>query len=195
MLQGQKRKRIPQSIFWSIQISCWWRVGIYKFGNQKLNLVRSGLTIRNQFYCQKYMIHKTGLSNIIGNTDFRRYTFHNDRKNQREQGRKKCRRRYSRRSISTETGCKFFFYINFDSCGFYVEPWYGNKYHNHHFPINKASSAINKEQLQTEDNELISYMTGEQAADAQIQNFLFNKTGKFVERSTIRHITKFQKAW
>ena len=139
------------------------------------------------------MIHKTGVSNIIGNTDFRRYTLHNDRKNQREHGRKKCRRRYSGRSITTETRCKFFFYINFDLYGFYVEPGYGNRYHSHHFPINKASSTSNKDQLQTEDNELISNMAGGQAPDAQIQNVLFNKTGKLVERSTIRHITKFQK--
>ena len=74
-----------------------------------------------------------------------------------------------------------------------MEPGYGNKYHSHYFPINKVSSAINKDQLQTEDNEQISNMAGGQAPDTQIQNVLFNKTGKFVERSTIWHITKFQK--
>ncbi len=36
-------------------------------------------------------------------------------------------------------------------------------------------------------------MADGQAPDAQIQNVLFNKTGKLVPRSTIRHITKYQK--
>ena len=44
-----------------------------------------------------------------------------------------------------------------------------------------------------EDNELINDMADGQAPDAQIQNVLFNKTGKLVARSTIRNITKFQK--
>ena len=95
--------------------------------------------------------------------------------------------------MSTQTRCRFFFYINFDSYGFYVEPGYGNRFHSHHFPMNHASSSSSKNQLQTEDNELISNMAGGQAPDATIQNVLFNKTGKLVNRSTIRHITKFQK--
>ena len=77
--------------------------------NQKLCLKRSGLSIRNRFSCQKYMIHKGGIRDLIGNKDFRRYTFRNDRKNQREKGRQKCRRGYSGRSITTQTRCKFFF--------------------------------------------------------------------------------------
>ena len=36
-------------------------------------------------------------------------------------------------------------------------------------------------------------MADGQAPDTQIQNVLFNKTGKLVARSTIRNITKIQK--
>ena len=162
-------------------------------GNQKLCLKRSGLSIRNRFSCQKYMIHKGGIRDLIGNREFRRYTFRNDRKNQREKGRQKCRRGYSGRSITSQTRCKFFFYINFDDYGFYIEPGYGNKYHSHHSPLNKASGVSGKDGLEVEDNELISDMADGQAPDAQIQNVLFNKTGKLVARSTIRNITKIQK--
>ena len=82
---------------------------IVQNGNQKLCLKSSGLSIRNRFSCQKYMIHRGGVKDLIGNKDFRRYTFRNDRKNQRELGRKKCRRSYSGRSITSQTRCKFFF--------------------------------------------------------------------------------------
>ena len=166
---------------------------IVQNGNQKLCLKNSGLTIRNRFSCQKYMIHKGGVRDLIGNKDFRRYTYRNDRKNQRELGRKKCRRSYSGRSLTSQTRCKFFFYINFDSYGFYVEPGYGNKFHSHHFPLNKAKGISNKGDLDSEESELISDMADGQAPDAQIQNVLFNKTGKLVARSTIRHITKYHK--
>ena len=137
------------------------------------------------------MIHKGAVRDLIGNRDFRRYTFRNDRKKQRELGRKKCRRSYSGRSITSLTRCKFFFCINFDNYGFYVEPGYGNKYHSHHFPLNKAKGMNKKSDLETEENELISDMVDGQDPDAQIQNVLFNKTGKLVPRSTTRHITKF----
>ena len=100
---------------------------------------------------------------------------------------------YSGRSITTQTRCNFFFYINFDNYGFYIEPGYGNKYHSHHFPLNKASGVCGKDDLQVEENELINDMADGQAPDAQIQNVLFNKTGKLVARSTICNITKFQK--
>ena len=117
---------------------------IMKNGNQKLCLKSSGLSIRDRFSCQKYMIHKGGVRDLIGNKDFRKYTFRNDRKNQRELGWKKCRRSYSGRSITSQTRCKFFFYINFDNYGFYVEPGYDNKYHSHHFPLNKNKGKIGR---------------------------------------------------
>ena len=162
-------------------------------GNQKLCLKKTGLSIRNCFSCQKYMIHKGGIRDIIGNEDFRKYAFHNDCKNQREKGRKKCQRGYSGRSTTTQTRCKIFFYINFDDHGFYIEPGYGNKYHSHHFPINNATGVSSKDNLKVQKNELINDMADGQAPDAQIQNVLFNKTGKLVARSTICNITKFRK--
>ena len=36
-------------------------------------------------------------------------------------------------------------------------------------------------------------MAGGQAQDAQIQNIVFNKTGKLIPRYTIRQITKYKK--
>ena len=45
---------------------------IVQNGNQKLCLKRSGLSIRNRFSCQKYMIHKGTVRDLIGNQDFRR---------------------------------------------------------------------------------------------------------------------------
>ena len=77
-------------------------------GNQKLCLKSSGLTIRNRFSCQKYMIHKGKMRDIIGNDEFRKYTYRNDRRNQREKVRTKCRRVYSGRSITPQTRCNFF---------------------------------------------------------------------------------------
>ncbi len=47
-------------------------------GNQKSSLKKSGLSIRNRYSCQKYMIHKGGIRDIVGNKDFRKYTFRND---------------------------------------------------------------------------------------------------------------------
>ena len=77
-------------------------------GNQKLYLKSSGLSIRNRFSCQKYMIHKGQMRDIIGNDEFRKYTYRNDRRNQREKGRTKCQRCYSGRSITPQTRCNFF---------------------------------------------------------------------------------------
>ena len=72
-----------------------------------------------------------------------------------------------------------------------MEPGYWNKHHSHHFPFNKAQGTSKKGELDSEDSELINDMADGQAPDAQIQNVLFNKTGKLVLKSTIRHITKF----
>ena len=83
---------------------------IVQNGNRKQCLKSSGLSIRNRFSCQKYMIHKGGVRDLIGNKDFRRYTFRNDCKNQQELGRKKCRRSYSGGSITSQTRCTFFLY-------------------------------------------------------------------------------------
>ena len=62
---------------------------IVQNGNQKFHLKKSGLLIRNRFSCQRYVTYKKVQRNITGDSNFRKYTLHNDRKNQREQGRKK----------------------------------------------------------------------------------------------------------
>ena len=36
------------------------------------------------------------------------------------------------------TRCKFFFCINFDTYGFYVEPGLGSRDHTHHHPMNRT---------------------------------------------------------
>ena len=158
---------------------------IIQNGNQKFDLKRNGLIIRSRFSCQRYLVHKGFARNITGNHEFRRYTFHNDRKNQRTLGRKKSRRSYSARSTTKETRCKFFFYINFDEYGFYVVPGLGTKHHCHHSPINKAVGSTHQDELQDNEQSLIKDMADGQAADAQIQNIVFNKTGKLVPRHTI----------
>ena len=92
-------------------------------GNQKFLYKTSGLVIRNRFSCQRYTLYKGSTTReISGSRDYRNYTLHNDRLNQRDQGRKKCRRSYSSKSVTKENRCKFFFYLNFDKHGFYVEP-------------------------------------------------------------------------
>ena len=83
--------------------------------------------------------------------------------------------------------------MNFDNYGFYIETGYGNRYHSHHFPLNLSPGVSAKDDLQIEENELINEMTDGQAPNEQIPNVLFNITGKFVPRSTIWHITKFQR--
>jgi len=128
---------------------------IVQNGNQKFHLKKSGLLIRNRFSCQRYVTYKKSQRNITGDSNFRKYTLHNDRKNQREQGRKKIRRGYSSRSITKETRCKFFFYINFDEYGFFVEPGIGNRYHTHHSPMNKLIGETSKDELEEDDQDFM----------------------------------------
>ena len=66
-------------------------------GNQKFNLKRTGLQIRSRFSCQRYTLYKGSSKDITGSREYRRYTLHNDRNNQRSKGRSKCRRGYSTR--------------------------------------------------------------------------------------------------
>ena len=163
-------------------------------GNQKFNLKRTGLQIRSRFSCQRYTLYKGSKKDITGNREYRRYTLHNDRKNQRSKGRSKCRRGYSARSRENETRCKFFFYIDFDTYGFYVEPGLGNKDHTHHHPINRNFGELeSKKDIQDDDAEFIKDMADGQAQDSQIQNIVFKKTGKLIPTSTIRQITHYQK--
>ena len=166
---------------------------IVQNGNQKSDLKRTGLKIRNRICCLRYCVYKGNKKDITGNYEFRRYTLHNDRKNQRSQGRKKCRRSYSSKSISKDCRCKYFFYIDFDKDGFYVEPGLGNRNHSNHSQLNKHSNGKNKHSIDDNDHSLIGDMADGQAQDSQIQNVIFNKTGKLIPRYTIRQITKFKK--
>ena len=84
---------------------------IVQNGNQKIDLKRNGLKIRNRFSCQRYSVYKGTKKDITGNREYRRYTLHNDRKNQRTEGRKKCRRSYSSKSVTKDCRCKFFFIL------------------------------------------------------------------------------------
>ena len=106
---------------------------------------------------------------------------------------KKCRRSYSSRSSTKATRCKFFFYIDFDEYGFYVVPGLGTRYHTHHSPLNKAAGETTQAEIEVDEHDLITDMADGQAPDAQIQNTVFNKTGKLIPRHTIRQITKYTK--
>ena len=117
----------------------------------------------------------------------------NDRKNQRSQGWKKCRRSYFLKSIHKECRYIFFFYIDYDDYGFYVEPGIGNRNHTHHSPLNQHSQEKSKSGIDNDDENFINDMADGQAKDAQIQNIVFNKTGKLIPRYTIRQITKYKK--
>ena len=154
---------------------------IIQNGNQKFDFKRNGLIVRSRLSCQRYLVHKGFARNITGNHEFCRYTFHNNQKNQRTLGRKKSRRSYSARSTTKATRCNFF-YINFDEYGFYVVPGLGTRYHCHHSPINKAVGSTHQDKLEDNEQSLIKDMADGQAADAQIQNIVFNKTGKLVPR-------------
>ena len=88
---------------------------------------------------------------------------------------------------------QFFFYIDFDDYGFYVVPGLGTRDHSHHSPLNKATGETMQDELEENEHGLIKDMAEGQAPDAQIQNTVFNKTGKLVPRYTIRQITKYNK--
>jgi len=125
-------------------------------GNQKFNLKRTGLQIKSRFSCQRYTLYKGSTKDTTGNREYRRYTLHNDRKNQRSKGRSKYRRGYSTRSREKETRCKFFFYINFDTYGFYIEPGLGNEEHTHHHPINRNVGELDsKKDIQDANHQVL----------------------------------------
>ena len=56
--------------------------------------------------------------------------------------------------------------------------------------MNRPSQNKGKDEIEKEEHTLISDMAEGQSQDSQIQNVLFNKTGKLISRSTIRQITK-----
>ena len=59
--------------------------------------------------------------------------------------------------------------------------------------MNRPSQNKTQNGIEQEEHTLISDMTEGQSQDSQIQNVLFNKTGKLISRSTIRQITKIHK--
>ena len=56
---------------------------IVQNGNQKFDLKRTGLIVRNRFSCQRYMTYKKTKRDITGDREYQKYTLHNDRENQR----------------------------------------------------------------------------------------------------------------
>ena len=95
---------------------------------------------------------------VIGNREYRRYTLHNDWKNQRSQGRKKCRRSYSSKSVTKDCRCKLFFNVDYDEHGFFVEPGIGKRNHTHHPPLNINFLEKRKDQIDDNDKSLIDDM-------------------------------------
>ena len=166
---------------------------IIQNGNQKIDLKKQGRKIRNRISCQRYSVYKGTKKDITDGNEYCRYTLHNDCKNQRSQGRKKCRRSYSSKSTNNECRCKYFFYIDYDEYGFYVEPGIGNRNHTHHTPLNRHPQGKTKNDIDDEEENLINDMAEGQAQDSQIQNIVFNKTGKLIPRTTIRQISKYTK--
>ena len=59
--------------------------------------------------------------------------------------------------------------------------------------MNEHSKGATKSGIDDEDEDFINDMADGQAKDAQIQNIVFNKTGKLIPRYTIRQITKYKK--
>ena len=78
----------------------------------------TGLIIRNRFSCQRCTVYKVESKEISYTRKYWKYTLHNDRLNQRNLGGKKCRRKYSTKSVTKENHYKFVFYIYFDSYDF-----------------------------------------------------------------------------
>ena len=102
-------------------------------GNQKFQYKNSGLVVRNILSCQWYTLYKGTTKEISDSREFIIYTLHNDWLNQKDQGRKKCRRSYSSKFVTRGNWCRFFFYIKYDTYGFYVEPGLGYRKNPHHF--------------------------------------------------------------
>ena len=51
---------------------------IVQNGNQKIDLKKNGLKIRNRFSCQRCSVYKGTKKDITGNREYKRYTLHND---------------------------------------------------------------------------------------------------------------------
>ena len=117
----------------------------------------------------------------------RKYSCHNDRKNQRKSGRKECRRRNTYLPMSNSDKCNFYFFIGFDCNGFFVKPGVGCCSHNGHTKLcSSIISNINKDELK-----FIKDMGDGHTKPSTIQNTILSKYGKFVPRSRIRYLTEY----
>ena len=152
----------------------------------KLN--SSGYIINQRFACQQYQSY-TPSTNLKSSTSFRKHTFHNDRKNHREDGRKLCRQRNSKLAKSKCSTCRFSFRVSFDFNGFYVAPGLGNCKHSGHSKIGNNVMSY----LDDVNEQFIKDMGEGYTRPSCIQNAVFNKTGKLISRSAIRHITGYSK--
>ena len=85
-------------------------------------------------------------------------------------------------SMAWETGCNFFFYINFDDYCIIGEPGLGTEKHSHHSTLNKTTGDMRKNVLQDDDGEdfVNNSMSDGEFQDAQIQNIVFNRTEKLI---------------
>ena len=95
---------------------------------------------------------------------------------------KKYRRRYSTKSVIKECRCKYFFYISYDKNGFDVVPGLGNRFHMYHSPLKRSSRLKNRPDIHKDEEDLISDMIEDNAQDCQIQNIVFNETGKLIQK-------------
>ncbi len=65
---------------------------IIQNGNQKFLPKNTDLVVRNIFSCQRYTLYEGSKTEITGSKEYQKYTLHNDRRNQRDQGRKKMQK-------------------------------------------------------------------------------------------------------
>ena len=160
---------------------------------------KNGITIRQHFTCQKYQKYKPTVSdkcnvterNVETFKDFRKITYHSNRVHQRVKGRSLCRRAYSSLAMNKCTRCKFYFYIDFDSSGFFVVPGLGNTKHVNHPQIKNSIKSVNKRSLGPDDTNFIDDMGSGRIPTKYIQHAVFQKTGKLLPRSTIKYLTNY----
>lgn len=162
---------------------------------------KNGVTIRQRFTCQKYQKYKPTVSescNVLERNDetfkdFRKITYHSNRVHQRIKGRTLCRRAYSSLAMNKCTRCKFYFYIDFDTTGFFIVPGIGNTKHINHPQIKNSINSVQKRSLGPDDKDFIDDMGSGKIPTKFIQHAVFQKTGKLIPRSTIKYLTNYNK--
>ena len=119
-------------------------------------------------------MYRGGKNDMNGLKEYRRYTLHNDHWNQRNQGRKKCRRNYYSMSISSKSPGVIFFNYDYDKYVFYVVPSKGNRNSIDHPPLTDIFKG-KKNGIDDDEENFRNEMADSQAQDAQIQNIVANK--------------------